>query len=223
MRDYSLDIPGLLGARLCHDLISPVGAISNGLELLQLSGDLNGPERDLIADSAASASGRLQMFRLAFGRASGGQLMSAADIRLIVQNYAQGTDVQFIWHGDADVDRDQAKMAVLILMCLETIIGRAGHVEARQTEKGWIFLATAKRPVNATAAFSALLDGSDWPYDLSPADVHFPLARLACEGLRKTLQAETGDQSVTITVNRIDLPGAANVNREQSRRLLQDI
>ena len=56
MRDYSLDIPGLLGARLCHDLISPVGAISNGLELLQLSGDLNGPERDLIADSAASAS-----------------------------------------------------------------------------------------------------------------------------------------------------------------------
>ena len=222
MRDYSLDIPGLLGARLCHDLISPVGAISNGLELLQLSNDISGPERDLIADSANSASSRLQLYRLAFGRADSVQSTSAASVRLVLDNYAHGTDVQFDWVGGSDVPRDQAKMAILILLCLETVIGRAGRIVVERANESWRFDATPNRSVNPTVAFTKLLDGSDWHSDLSPADVHFPLARVACERLGISLQAKIGDQSVTVSLERNDTPDVANVNREQSLRLLQD-
>ena len=46
------DISALLGSRICHDLISPIGAISNGVELLMLDGLAKGPEMALVADSA---------------------------------------------------------------------------------------------------------------------------------------------------------------------------
>lgn len=57
----------LLASRICHDLISPVGAVNNGVEFIQETGEA-GPEAiDLIAMSAHEAAGRLQMFRLAYG------------------------------------------------------------------------------------------------------------------------------------------------------------
>lgn len=57
----------LLASRICHDLISPVGAVHNGVEFLQESGDSGGEAVDLIAHSAEMAAARLQVFRLAYG------------------------------------------------------------------------------------------------------------------------------------------------------------
>src|SRR3954468_16264066 len=67
----SLDLAALLCSRVCHDVISPVGAIVNGLEVLE---DENDPAMhdfalDLIRKSARQASARLQFARLAFGAA----------------------------------------------------------------------------------------------------------------------------------------------------------
>ena len=67
----ALDLAALLCSRVCHDLISPTGAIVNGIEVLEEDGD---PETktfalDLIKKSAKTASGRLQFCRLAFGAA----------------------------------------------------------------------------------------------------------------------------------------------------------
>lgn len=60
----------LLSSRICHDLVSPVGAINNGIEFMEDAGD--DPETikqatDLIAHSASSAAARLQVFRIAYG------------------------------------------------------------------------------------------------------------------------------------------------------------
>ena len=55
------DITGLVGARICHDLISPIGAIGNGIELLGLTGVAPGPEMQLISDSAAGAQARVRV------------------------------------------------------------------------------------------------------------------------------------------------------------------
>ncbi len=58
----------LLASRICHDLISPVGAVHNGVEFLQEMGMANGEEAvSLIAHSAQMAAARLQAFRLAYG------------------------------------------------------------------------------------------------------------------------------------------------------------
>jgi histidine phosphotransferase ChpT len=69
----AVDLASLLCSRLCHDLMSPVGALNNGIELL---GDETDPEMrekclELLADSAAATAGKLKFFRLAFGAGGG--------------------------------------------------------------------------------------------------------------------------------------------------------
>ena len=60
----------LVSSRICHDLVSPVGAINNGVELIQELGEDAGAEAmQLIAASAVQASARLKCFRLAYGAA----------------------------------------------------------------------------------------------------------------------------------------------------------
>ena len=74
-----LDLAALLCSRVCHDVISPVGAIVNGLEVLDTEEDpeMRSIAMDLIKKSAASASARVQFCRLAFGAA--GSLTAAID------------------------------------------------------------------------------------------------------------------------------------------------
>lgn len=69
----AVDLASLLCSRLCHDLMSPVGALNNGIELL---GDETDPEMrekclELLADSARATANKLKFFRLAFGAGGG--------------------------------------------------------------------------------------------------------------------------------------------------------
>lgn len=57
-----LNYAALIGSRICHDLISPIGAINNGLELIEMSAPSLGPEMALISDSVTSASARIRFF-----------------------------------------------------------------------------------------------------------------------------------------------------------------
>lgn len=72
-RVNAVDLASLLCSRLCHDLMSPVGALNNGIELL---GDETDPEMrekclELLADSARATANKLKFFRLAFGAGGG--------------------------------------------------------------------------------------------------------------------------------------------------------
>lgn len=74
MTDYSqIDLASLLCSRLCHDLLSPVGALSNGIELLAGEDDPEMRERcvELLEQSARISTDKLKFFRLAFGSAGG--------------------------------------------------------------------------------------------------------------------------------------------------------
>src|SRR3982074_1518622 len=85
----ALDLPALLCSRVCHDLISPVGAIVNGLEVLDDNPKAEDRDfaLDLIRKSARTASARLQFCRLAFGAAgSSGAQIDLGD----AQNMARG-------------------------------------------------------------------------------------------------------------------------------------
>ena len=69
----AVDLASLLCSRLCHDLMSPVGALNNGIELLADESDPDMREKclELLADSAAATAGKLKFFRLAFGAGGG--------------------------------------------------------------------------------------------------------------------------------------------------------
>ena len=69
----SLDLASLLCSRLCHDMLSPVGALSNGLELLRDEKDPEMRKRcmELLEQSAKASADKLKFFRLAFGARAG--------------------------------------------------------------------------------------------------------------------------------------------------------
>lgn len=87
MSDNSLELAALLCSRLCHDMLSPVGALSNGLELLadEKDADMRGRIVDLLEQSAKTSADKLKFFRLAFGAAGGfGEMVPVDEARSVI-------------------------------------------------------------------------------------------------------------------------------------------
>lgn len=88
-----VDLASLLCSRLCHDLLSPVGALSNGLELLADEKDPEMRQRcfELLEQSAKASADKLKFFRLAFGAAGGfGEQIAVGEARSLVDALAGG-------------------------------------------------------------------------------------------------------------------------------------
>lgn len=94
----------MLCSRLCHDLVSPVGAIRNGLELLEdMAGEETGFAGEavkLIDHSAAQADRRLRLFRLAYGQA-GREVKSFDDVRTAAEGWLEGGRTRLVWPSGA--------------------------------------------------------------------------------------------------------------------------
>lgn len=90
------DLAALIGSRICHDLISPIGAIGNGVELLAMTGAA-GPEVALIAESVAAANARIRFFRIAFGAAPADQRIGAPEVRSILDDLSRGGRFRWGW------------------------------------------------------------------------------------------------------------------------------
>lgn len=88
MDDVSLELASLLCSRLCHDLLSPVGALTNGLELLAEEKDPEMRKRcfELLEQSARISADKLKFFRLAFGAAGGfAEMVPVAEPRALIE------------------------------------------------------------------------------------------------------------------------------------------
>ena len=223
MAESTIDLPGLLGARICHDLISPVGAIGNGMELLALSGDLDGPEKALILESSASANARLQLFRLAFGRSGGGPdpQVSPHEVRTLLGAYSQGHDIEIEWKIESNLSRLQTKTLLLTVLCLETVIGRAGRIAVQSDGTNWVVLAIAGRGTQVLDLLQLLTADDPWPAGLTPAQVQFPLARIALAQSR--LAARLTESTPRIVLELANTVRSSGISPEQSRHLLPDI
>ena len=84
----AVDFASLLCSRLCHDLMSPVGALNNGIELMADEQDPEMRERcvDLLADSARATANKLKFFRLAFGAGGGfADLIDAIEAKVALE------------------------------------------------------------------------------------------------------------------------------------------
>ena len=89
----ALDLASLLCSRLCHDLLSPVGALSNGLELLAEEKDPEMRKRcmELLEQSARTSADKLKFFRLAFGAAGGfGENVSIQEPKALIEALVAG-------------------------------------------------------------------------------------------------------------------------------------
>lgn len=128
----SLDLAALLCSRICHDVISPVGAITNGLEVLDEddSGDMRDVAMDLIRKSARQASARLQFARLAFGFAgSAGASIDLNDAERLARGYVENDKTSLDWRvKPALVAKDRVKLLLLLIVLALQAIPRGGSV-----------------------------------------------------------------------------------------------
>jgi len=96
-----LDLAALLCSRVCHDLISPVGAIMNGLEVMEEDKDeeMSRFAMDLIKKSARTASAKLQFCRLAFGAAgSAGAQIDTGDAEKVARGMLEDDKTRLTWN-----------------------------------------------------------------------------------------------------------------------------
>ncbi|MHA1113472.1 MAG: histidine phosphotransferase family protein [Alphaproteobacteria bacterium] len=108
----------LLCSKMCHDLVSPVGAINNGVELVrEFGGDMQADVLDLIDASARLAARRLEFFRLAFGvGGSAGNRIGAGQARDVAAGIFADSKVAFAWPEAAKPGLDWEKEPVRLLL-----------------------------------------------------------------------------------------------------------
>ncbi len=189
------DMVALVGSRICHDLISPLGAIGNGLELLQMMGTGNSPEMALVSDSVETAAIRVKLFRLAFGAATRGQLVGAEEVRAHAARIGQGRIVSQ-WEVSGNVDRMTAKLGLLLLLCAETLMPFGGEVRIDGDAEHLLLTASASRLRDSTDLLDQLTDAAA-PLPQA-AEVHFPLARIAAADLGRTISVSRTEAGLRI-------------------------
>ncbi|MEQ8899407.1 MAG: histidine phosphotransferase family protein [Roseovarius sp.] len=167
-------IASLIGSRICHDLISPVGAVANGLELLELSGLPKSPEFSLVAESAGHASARIQYFRLAFGDAEPEQAISGQAVADILAAVYEAGRIEIDWQASGDFSRPGVKAALLALMCVEQALVAGGRIVVSREGARWHLRAEAERLAPDPALWD-LLNGAPGPEAVPPAAVQFLL------------------------------------------------
>lgn len=126
----ALDLAALLCSRVCHDLISPTGAIVNGLEVLD---DENDEETktfalELIKKSARTASARLQFCRLAFGAAgSAGAQIDLGDAEAMARGFIEDDKIKLGWNlPRALLAKNRVKLLLNMVIIAGQTIPRGG-------------------------------------------------------------------------------------------------
>lgn len=129
----SLDLSALLCSRLCHDVISPVGAIVNGLEVLEDESDPSMKDFafDLIRKSARQASARLQFARLAFGAAgSAGAVIDLGDAEGVAKGMFQDEKVTLAWAAPRlYLPKNRVKLLLNLIVIAATAVPRGGSID----------------------------------------------------------------------------------------------
>lgn len=206
----ALDLAALLCSRVCHDIISPVGAITNGLEVLdeEEGEEMKAFAFDLIRKSASQASAKLQFARLAFGAAgSAGAEIDLADAEKVATGYMQSEKAALSWTAPrALMAKNRVKLLLNLLLLAIGAVPRGGTIKV--TVAGAVeapaFTFVCSGPLaRVPAAFEKLVPGqiSDTPVDAHAVQPYYAglLAR-AC-GMSVSARMDGEDVVVTAQAN----------------------
>jgi histidine phosphotransferase ChpT len=136
----SLDLAALLCSRVCHDLISPVGAIVNGLEVMEDDNDQETKTfaMDLIKKSVKVASARLQFCRLAFGAAgSAGAQIDLGDAEKVTRAFLEDEKTKVAWNlPRLLLPKNRVKLLLNMLVIAGQSIPRGGEIKVDPVGEG---------------------------------------------------------------------------------------
>ncbi|HEY1363316.1 MAG TPA: histidine phosphotransferase family protein [Xanthobacteraceae bacterium] len=204
----ALDLAALLCSRVCHDLISPTGAIVNGLEVLEepeSDEETRSFALDLIKKSARTASARLQFCRLAFGAAgSTGARIDLGDAQSMARAFLEDGKTRLVWNlPSALLPKNRVKLLLNLLIVAGQAIPRGGTLTVEPVGEGESMgfrIAAAGLNARIPQAVPPLLEGAS---ETGTIDAHAiqpfyaGLLARAC-GLKVELIAE-GDAIIVAT------------------------
>lgn len=205
MQSNEEKLAGLIGSRICHDLISPIGAVTNGLELMELAGLPRGPETDLVNQSAQSAAARIKYYRLAFGETgslTSNHTVSHREVTSILQGVFLSGRVTVQWDVAQDLPRAEMKAALLALMCAEVALGSGGQIHVTRPENRWNITAQGPKLMLSGSPWDLLrdtsLDLSNPDSAISPAAVQFALLPEVLRQIERSLSMSVNEDVLTL-------------------------
>ncbi len=194
------DLASMVSARLCHDLISPLGAIGNGLELLELSSGAGSEEISLISDSLGSALAKLRFFRVAFGPAEMAARIRGEEVAAITDAMFSGR-VSVVWSGlPHDLSRTGVRLTFLSILCLEKSLPMGGVIRVSLTEDVGTLSVDGRRVAVPEDLWAHLTEGRPVS-NLRSDGVQFALLRRLLDTSRTDLIATHTDTCATITLS----------------------
>lgn len=211
-----LDLAALLCSRVCHDVISPVGAIVNGLEVLEDEKDaeMRNFAIDLIKKSARTASARLQFCRLAFGAAgSAGASIDTGDAESVVRGLMGDDRTKIVWNA-ARLLMPKNKVKLILNLCLiaAATIPRGGVIEVTITGEGdaTVIRLDAKGP-NARLAHGipALVAGEPETGNVDAHGIQAFYTGLVARAANMHVGIEANPEGVTISATHAEPAAAA--------------
>jgi len=130
-----LELAALISSKICHDVIGPVGAIYNGLEILDEDDDEEAKSYalDVIRNVTEQASARLQFARFAFGAAgSAGAMIDLATAEQISRGFIGQGKHRLIWHtAPGHMAKDKVKLLLNLVASAVTALPRGGDIEVK--------------------------------------------------------------------------------------------
>ena len=209
MVNRSAEFASLLCSRLCHDLLSPVGALNNGIELLA---DETDPEMrarcmELLAESARTSANKLKFFRLAFGAAGGfGEQVDSREALVALEGLHGAGKVKLGWMVEAPT---LPKVALKVLLNLALIAGdalvRGGQLDIGAEGGEIVIRAEGPRLILDPELKNALLGEAD-PDMISPRAAAAWLVHLLVSEHDGSVQVSQPEEGVLMIG--ANLPGA---------------
>ena len=199
----SSDLAGALSSRICHDLVSPVGAVVNGIDLMREIGAAGlDQEVAMIGQSADRASGLLQFYRLAFGEVSpdaeGVSRSSLRDRAYPIINW-QRTVMDWSDINGPSLQRSEAKLLCQLLLCARAVAGMSGTIRVELGTESTFPVRVTVLGDGASDADSKLAMLRDDSVAPTARLIEFPLARQIAADLGAQLDTWRGPGHIGIT------------------------
>lgn len=210
----STDFASLLCSRLCHDLVGPVGALYNGIELLADETDPAMQARclELLADSARQTSNKLKFFRLAFGAAGGfGDDVDMRDAQSALEGLFADRRVDIEWLVPMGaLPKSAVKLLLNLAMTAGDALLRGGLLKVGADRRGagvdLVVRAEGSRLL-LDAELQAAMEGRTRPADLSPRAAAAHLVRCLVDDAGATLEIRQPEDGVLVFG--VAMPGAS--------------
>jgi len=199
-----IQLTAFMSSRICHDLVGPIGAISNGLELLEeeTDEDARAYAQEVILNSAQAAWTRLEFARLAFGASSGmGQAVDLGQAERIARGYVEEGKHRLHWHAPRHLQLDKSHARLLMIMIAIAIpalpVGGDLHVEVKDAKAGpKMSVRCAGRNARIPDKVDGILSGQELD-ELDPRSIlPYYAARLADEAGMAIAVAKAGQDVV---------------------------